>query len=356
MRDLLGADHITDIDQYLVDDDTYGNLLQNDLRHPGRTVREGDRFGYDYALSTREATVRLSAEYRSDRLRADVALALGDAVVLRRGYYEKELFPGTQSLGRSRRMGFTPYTVKALVGWAFSPRSYLEASAAAGAAVPDAADLFYQPLYNNRTVDDPAAGRFYAAELNFTRTGERLSLRITAFAVATLDGIQSRRYYDDMAGVYSDMAVTGIGRMACGVEAAADLRLAYRWSLSLAASGGTNISATRASRSSPTSTIRPSTPVPKATWAVVRSVPHPSLRLAPNSHISAPGDGVSAPRRDMRGCVTSSLCPCAVRHASRGRAASRGRCSMPSRTRSASATPSRSTPRFSNPSISAVRG
>jgi len=116
MRDLLGADHITDIDQYLVDDDTYGNLLQNDLRHPGRTVREGDRFGYDYALSTREATVRLSAEYRSDRLRADVALALGDAVVLRRGYYEKELFPGTQSLGRSRRMGFTPYTVKALVG------------------------------------------------------------------------------------------------------------------------------------------------------------------------------------------------------------------------------------------------
>ena len=238
MRDLLGADHITDIDQYLVDDDTYGNLLQNDLRHPGRTVREGDRFGYDYALSTREATVRLSAEYRSDRLRADVALALGDAAVLRRGYYEKELFPGTQSLGRSRRMGFTPYTVKALVGWAFSPRSYLEASAAAGAAVPDAADLFYQPLYNNRTVDDPAAGRFYAAELNFTRTGERLSLRITAFAVATLDGIQSRRYYDDMAGVYSDMAVTGIGRMACGVEAAADLRLAYRWSLSLAASGG----------------------------------------------------------------------------------------------------------------------
>lgn len=104
--------------------------------------------------------------------------------------------------------------------------------------MPDAADLFYQPLYNNRTVDDPAAGRFYAAELNFTRTGERLSLRITAFAVATLDGIQSRRYYDDMAGVYSDMAVTGIGRMACGVEAAADLRLAYRWSLSLAASGG----------------------------------------------------------------------------------------------------------------------
>ena len=356
MRDLLGADHITDIDQYLVDDDTYGNLLQNDLRHPGRTVREGDRFGYDYALSTREATVRLSAEYRSDRLRADVALALGDAVVLRRGYYEKELFPGTQSLGRSRRMGFTPYTVKALVGWAFSPRSYLEASAAAGAAVPDAADLFYQPLYNNRTVDDPAAGRFYAAELNFTRTGERLSLRITAFAVATMAS--------------SPAVITTIWQ---AYTATWPLRASDAWPaawrpLPTSAShtagafrsplraGGTNISVTRASRSSPTSTIRPSTPVPKATWAVVRSAPHLKLRLAPNSLISAPGDGVSAPRRDMRGCVTSSLRPCAVRRASRGRAALHRRRSMPLRTRSVSEMPPRSTPRFSNPSISAVRG
>ena len=53
MRDLLGAGYVTDIDRFLIDDDTYGNLLQNDLRHPGRTVREGDRFGYDYALTLR---------------------------------------------------------------------------------------------------------------------------------------------------------------------------------------------------------------------------------------------------------------------------------------------------------------
>lgn len=238
MRDLLGAGYITDIDQYLVDDDTYGNLMQNDLRHPGRTIREGDRFAYDYALTTREACVRVQAEYRADRFRADVSLSLGDAAVFRRGYYEKELFPGAQSYGRSRRMKFTPYTAKALAGWAFSPRSYLEASAAAGASVPDAADLFYQPLYNNRTVDGPSPERFYAAGLDYSRTGEKLTLRVSAFAVMALDGTETRRYYDDMAGVYSDMAVTGIGRMAVGVEAAAGIRLAYRWELSLAASAG----------------------------------------------------------------------------------------------------------------------
>ena len=195
MRDLLGAEYITDIDQYLVDDDTYSNLLQNDLRRPGRTIRKGGRFGYDYALTTRRADARLHAEYRSDRFRADLVLSLGAAAVCRRGYYEKELFPGAQSYGRSRRVRFTPYTLKATAGWAFSPRSYLEASAAAEAVLPDAADLFYQPQYNNRVIDDPCPERRY-------------------------------------------MAATRIGRMACGVEAAADIRLSYRWSLSLAASAG----------------------------------------------------------------------------------------------------------------------
>ena len=238
MRDLLGAEYITDIDQYLVDDDTYSNLLQNDLRRPGRTIRKGGRFGYDYALTTRRADARLHAEYRSDRFRADLVLSLGAAAVCRRGYYEKELFPGAQSYGRSRRVRFTPYTLRATAGWAFSPRSYLEASAAAEAVLPDAADLFYQPQYNNRVIDDPCPERRYAAEINYSRTGETLTLRFSAYLLAMFDGVETRRYYDDMAGVFCDMAATRIGRMACGVEAAADIRLSYRWSLSLAASAG----------------------------------------------------------------------------------------------------------------------
>ena len=238
MRDLLGAEYITDIDQYLVDDDTYSNLLQNDLRHPGRTIRKGGRFGYDYALTTRRADARLHAEYRSDRFRADLVLSLGAAAVCRRGYYEKELFPGAQSYGRSRRVRFTPYTLRATAGWAFSPRSYLEASAAAEAVLPDAADLFYQPQYNNRVIDDPCPERRYAAEINYSRTGETLTLRFSAYLLAMFDGVETRRYYDDMAGVFCDMAATRIGRMACGVEAAADIRLSYRWSLSFAASAG----------------------------------------------------------------------------------------------------------------------
>ena len=238
MRDLLGAEYITDIDRFLVDDDTYSNLLQNDLRHPDRTIRAGDRFGYDYTLTARTALIHAQADYRADRFRADLSAELGSGAVSRRGHYEKELFPGAQSYGRSRAMRFTPYAFRALAGWAFTPRCYLEAAVQADARIPAAEDLFYQPLYNNRTVDNPVPERTYAAELGWRLTGPVLDLQTTVFAVLTLDGTETRRYYDDTASVYCDMAVTGIGRLSYGIEAAADIRLSYRWRLSLAASAG----------------------------------------------------------------------------------------------------------------------
>ena len=180
--------------------------------------------------------MRLHAAYRSDRLRADAGLVLSDGVIFRRGHYEKELFPGAQSYGASRRLHFTPYTLRASAGWAFTPRHYLSVALLAAARMPEAEELFFQPQYNNRTVDDPAAEQNYAAELAYRMTGPVVGLQVTAYATLRLDAMQTRRYYDDMAGLYCDMSVSGIGWRALGVEAAADIRLSYRWSLALAAS------------------------------------------------------------------------------------------------------------------------
>ena len=238
MRDLLGARYLTDIDRYLIDDDTYSNLLQNNLRHPDREIREGDRFGYDYALLMREARILLQADYRSDRLRADLSAELGSAAVSRRGYYEKELFPGDLSYGPSRTLHFSPWLVKALVGWSFSAQSYLEGILFASADTPRADQLFYQPLYNNRPVERPRCERTFAAELSWRRTGAQFDLRLAAYAAAVYDRQQTRRYYDDLSSLYCDMSVSGIGLLSCGVEAAAEIRLSYRWQLALAASAG----------------------------------------------------------------------------------------------------------------------
>ncbi len=240
LRDLLGADRLTDIDHFLLDDATYSNSLQNDLRNPERTVRAGDRFGYDYRMVRCEAAADAVVRYRSDRLTAAFALSVGHTVVRRRGGYEKELFPGDGSYGSSRRLQFMPYVLRASLGYAFSARSYLEASAMAVTGVPSSSDLFLQPLYNNRTVDDPAPFRRYGVELGFIRTGGTLDLRATGYLSATRDEIRTTRFYDDLAYEYCDMTVRGIGRLDYGIEAAARLRLTWNWSLTAAVEAGSH--------------------------------------------------------------------------------------------------------------------
>lgn len=240
MNDLLGADYLVDIDQYLIDDDSYRNLLENNLKDPSRKIFEGDRFGYDYALRRLESTLWLRTAWQSDRLRLDVAAEVGRGEAQREGFYEKELFAGSGSYGPSRAVSYTPYRLKAGVAWAVSPLMNLELNLATGAELPRVEQLFVQPLYNNRTILNPQTERYHAAQIRLRRRYEKLDLELSAYCTLRLDGVESRRYFDDLAGLYADLSVQGIGRASYGLEGALEWRPAYRWTVTAAAAWGVN--------------------------------------------------------------------------------------------------------------------
>ena len=238
MRDLLGADYLLDIDHYLIDDDTYANQFENNLRNPSRRIGKGDRFGYDYALLEQDHALWLRARHVGNRLRVEAAAELGHAVRYRRGYYEKELFSGRGSYGLSRRIERSPYTFKAAFGWSFSARCHADLTLAAGAELPATEHLFVQPLYNNRTVDRPTLMRYEAARLQLRGWGEKLEWQLTGFATLHRNGLETVRYYDDLAGVYGDLIVEQIATSAVGIEGALRWRINYHWTLQTAASWG----------------------------------------------------------------------------------------------------------------------
>ena len=229
MSDLLGGTYIVDIDYYLVDDDTFGNSLQNDLRNPDRMIRQGDRFGYDYALVRRTASVFATAGYIAGAFDLRFAGRLGGESDNRRGYFEKELFAGSGSYGDSRRLRFTTYSAALSGGYTFSPRLRIGATLHAGASAPDLRDMFLNPRYNNRTVDHPSAVRRYGAELTAAASTRGLRMQATLFAESQRDGSLAMQYYDDLAGAFCDMTAEGIGILAYGIEAAAAIRIAQGW-------------------------------------------------------------------------------------------------------------------------------
>ncbi len=238
MEDLLGAAYLTDIDQYLIDDDSYANHLENNLRDPSRRIVEGERFGYDYALRQREGAAFVEVGWQQNRFSLRVGGEVAAANLLRHGYYEKELFPGGQSLGKSRTVKMNLYRLKGRLGYAFSPRSYLELHLAAGAEAPLVEQLFLQPQYNNRTISDPRPERYYALQGRYRRQGERLDVELSAYLTTRLDGVTSSHYFDDLSGTYADLVVERLGTTAYGVEAALGWQPAYRWRVELAASWG----------------------------------------------------------------------------------------------------------------------
>lgn len=236
MRDLLGADYIVDIDQYLIDDDTYGNLLQNNLRAPNRRIGEGDRFGYDYTLHEAEAQAFVEVRWRADRLQAGLSAAFGTARRYRTGHYEKELFPGENSFGASRRMHFAPWSAGLYAGWNFSTRSRIELHVSAAAVAPDADALFYQPRYNNRTVDAPRTELHADADLSWRLTGPQFEWQTAVFVRSMQRLGYTSRYYDDWSGNYADRAVSGLGIGIFGIETALRWQPARRWEITAAGS------------------------------------------------------------------------------------------------------------------------
>lgn len=238
MRDLLGAEMIIDRDYFLLDDDTYGNMLQNDLRHPERIVRRGDRFGYDYALVQRSVGVRAMADWRLERSRITAAVELSDCRVWRRGYCEKELFAGDASYGLSRKTTFTPYMAK--LAWSCSPaaRHSLSVAAAVEGSMPAAADLFLQTQYNNRTVDRPRLGVIGGAEAVYRFHSPAVDIEASVYIMRSWRERRVVHAYDDLSGVYADVVVSDIGRLHAGLEAAATVRYSRRLNSTFALSAG----------------------------------------------------------------------------------------------------------------------
>lgn len=235
MSDLLGSDYVTDIDYFLVDDRSYRNMLQNDMRHPNRRIESGDRYGYDYLLASSAVGVSGGLEWRKGRFIIDGELSLGDTRIHRRGYYEKELFAGAESYGRSRTIGFTPYAVRATFGYAFSARHNISLKAGLHSVAPDCEDLFLQSRYNNRTIDDPRAENEFSAELNYHWHSKILEMDVTLFAALSQHGVRVAHYYDDLAGLYADMVVSDISWLRSGLEMMMTARFTRHWSASLAA-------------------------------------------------------------------------------------------------------------------------
>ena len=237
MRDLLEATHIVDLDYFLLDDDTFGNSLQNNLATPSRHIFEGDRFGYDYSIRKHDISAFISYNYSSDKLNIDIAAKAGFCDISRQGFYRKELF-ADNSFGVSQHIKFSPYSMRARIGYLIAENHFIEGTIIAEAKPCDEEDLFLQSQYNNRTVANPTMRNNYNVEVRYIFEKPNFSVSTTLFLGAKLNNTEVRHLYYDLEGVYTDVVVSNINTLCYGVEAEAEYRFADHFRATAAATVG----------------------------------------------------------------------------------------------------------------------
>lgn len=229
MNDLLGADHIVDMDYFIKDDATYGHSSENNLLDPQRRIHDGDRFGYDYRLTTTDISAYGAVLWQRDNIFAEASAELHGLMVVRRGYYEKQLFAGRGSLGRSQRITMAPYRLRAR--WQYMLREHtMGLDVQLREAAPTADNLFLQPQYNNRTVANPVCSRLLSGAASYALQLPRCRLTATAYVAWQSRMMEIIRYYDDLAGVYTNTVVADAGRLNFGVELCSEVEYSDRLS------------------------------------------------------------------------------------------------------------------------------
>lgn len=237
-RDMLGSDYVYNIDQYVSDFEgeyRVGSGYDNDIRNPGRKVGEGDRFGYDYSLARLDPRVFGIVRWDTPRYGITAAASLRQTWLRRTGFYEKELFPGSESFGKSPAAAFTTYSINGASYCNISVKHRLSISALAASEAPVADNVFISPEQNNRMIARPSSIGVYAAEASWSFAGKNVDIRVTGFMNASTGETEIRSYYDDLAATFSNMVVSGIDKLNYGIEAGIEARFT-RW-LSLRAGG-----------------------------------------------------------------------------------------------------------------------
>ena len=249
LDDLLGGDYYVNIDQFAERDYASSvTMYQNDLDYylkngKAQTLKQGDKYGYDYYANVRRAEAWASGRFSKFGL--DVALAgrIGYTKYWREGLLRKGLFPGLDangqpmtyegkvittydpitgdaitSLGKSEVKDFLTGAAKLNVSYVISGGHRVYANAAFIADAPNFNQAFISPRTRNSIVPNLKTNKTLTADLNYAYSNSGYDVRVTGYYTAIKDQSKVMSFYDDAQNSFTNFAMSGIDQRHIGLE------------------------------------------------------------------------------------------------------------------------------------------
>ena len=249
LDDLLGGDYYVNIDQFAERDfAAYPTMIQNDLDYflkngAAQTLKEGDKYGYDYYAHVRRAEAWASGRFTFGGLEATVAGRLGYSKFWREGLLRKGLFPGLDdngnpftyegnvitkydqidgrpitSKGESDKKDFLTGSGKLNLSYFIRGGHRIYADAAYITEAPTFNQAFISPRTRNTIMPDLKTIKTLTADINYAYRNSGYDFRITGFYTSIKDQTDVMSFYDDSQNSFTNFAMSGIDERHIGVE------------------------------------------------------------------------------------------------------------------------------------------
>ena len=250
VADLLGGDYFLDIDNFAERDFAATPYkLQNDLEYymahgEARTLKVGDKYGYDYLAQVRNYEAWINDRYTIGDLELNLGARIGFNSFWRDGLLRKGLFPGldengnklvidgvaidptyesdgetvTTSYGKSKVSSFLTYAVKAGVNYILDGSSRVYANVGYFADAPKFNQAFLSPRTRNSLMDGLTTAKTFSSDVNYQYSANGINFRGTLYYTTIKDQSKVMSAFDDLQNAFSNFAITGIDQRNMGLE------------------------------------------------------------------------------------------------------------------------------------------
>ncbi|NCI47165.1 TonB-dependent receptor [Sediminibacterium soli] len=234
IRDLLGGEYYMDWNQFAEGD---ASVMQNDLDHPNRVLKKGDRYGYDYRMTHGNVYGWMQAIVPRKKWDLFFALKLGYATWFRDGLMRTGLFP-EQSLGRSLVYEFAEYALKGGATHKFNGRHYLGLQWLVSEKAPSADDVLISPATRNTEQELIDRQQVYSGEISYHLQSPALKIRASMYTTWFRKGMNVLSFYHDGYRSFVNYALSGIDKRHSGAELGIEWKPFPRYAFTGAASWG----------------------------------------------------------------------------------------------------------------------
>ncbi len=201
VEDLLGGSGYLDVDSfyqgYFENGKREYNYLeaQSDINNPNRIAKEGERYKYNYEIDANVATAFAQTQFKYNKVDFFVGANVSNTTYQRNGLYENGYFPGNGSYGKSEKLDFTNYGVKAGATYKVTGRHLINLNAGYITKAPSVRNSFSNARQNNDAVVDLESQEITSADVSYIFRSPTVKARLTGFYTGFAKGTDIGFYY-----------------------------------------------------------------------------------------------------------------------------------------------------------------